>query len=186
MKKTILLLTLVSGLAFGAVNVPPVASTPGVLPADAETVLNLSATAGPSVQLGSLVTQKKVNVLKAVYDFSVLGGTSGSTVILKDAAGGPAVLPAAAVIKQVMIDEVTNVTGTGNAAIAFGVNTSSDLLASTAAASFSNRVAGIPVGTAATSVKTLGQYAVVASFSGSTGNITAGKLNLFIEYYLSD
>lgn len=161
-------------------------ATPSVpQPASVKQLLNSSVIHAPRVLLGAQVTEKKVNVMKAVYDFAVLGGTSGATVVLRDASGGSAVLPAGAIIKQVMVDEVTNVTVSAGGTISLGVNTTTDLLGATAGASFSGVIAGVPVGTAATAVKvTTANSAVTATFG--TNATTAGKLNVFIEYYLSD
>ena len=152
-------------------------------PASVEKKLNVSATAGPAVGLGTQVTQKKLNVLKAVYDFSKLGGTSGTTYTLKDAAGGDAVLPAGAIIWDGVTDEVTNMTGT--ATMVLGVNSTNDLLTATATATWSGRQAIIPVGDAAHAVKVTTANSAVTATLGS-GSITAGKINVFLFYVLSE
>ncbi len=184
MKQLVTSLALILSLVL-APDAFAVAGKPGVpLPKNVEAMLNLGTTPPPIVKLGSQVTQKKVNVMKAVYDPLVLGGISG-TYVLRDAAGGQAVLPKAAVIKQVIIDTVTAVTGTSSPTIALGINSTNDLKTATAIGSYTGVVAGIPVGTAATSVKvTSSDKAVTATTTG--GVIQAGKLNVFLEYYLSD
>jgi hypothetical protein len=179
-KSALLALSLVfASSSFAAIG------TPGVpLPASVEFMLNSSAVNAPLAQLGTQVTQKKLNVMKAVYDRTVLTGASGAVTILKDAAGGQAVIPKNAIVKQVIIDAITTPTG-GGASIALGLNSTDDLKAATAVASYSGIVAGTPVGTAATSLKvTSTAKAVTATISG--GTVATGRLNVFIEYYLSN
>jgi hypothetical protein len=190
----LLLMTLLS-LAVSVQAALAYTGTPSVpLPILTEQRLNQSALHAPIVKLGSQVTQKKVNVMKAVLDVSVLSGgngiAEGEIVVLKDAAGGDAVLPKGAIVKQVIIDTITAFTaqnGTGTAQVRLGVETeaATDLKVATNASSYTGILAGTPVGTAASSVKvTSTNKAVVASLSG--GSVTAGKYNIFIEYYLSN
>lgn len=175
----LLMSTFIAATAFGATGAPGVP-----LPADVETKLNLSAVHAPLVKLGTQVTQKKVNVMKAVYDYSVLGGANGTTIVLRDAAGGQAVIPKNAIIKQVIVDTLASLTGSG-AIMSLGINTATDLKGATIVTVFSGVQAGTPVGTAATAVKvTSSNKAVAATVSGAS--VTAGKFNAFIEYYLSN
>lgn len=171
---------LLSGLVFASSG-----GSPGVpLPADVETTLNLSAIHASTVKLGSQVTQKKVNVMKAVYDFTKLGGSSGASAILRDASGGQAVLPAKAVVKDCLIDVLTPLTP-APAEMSLGLTTVNDLKAALAVGSYTGRVACIPTGSAATMIKVGStRSSVIASFT--VGAVTAGKFNVFIEYYLSD
>lgn len=132
--------------------------------------------------LGADLNQKR-GVLKCVWDFAVNGGAVG-TIYLNDADGNPAILPSAAIITQVYTDEVTNVTTSASGTLSIGANTTVDLLAATAAATFSGVQAGIPVGTAATMVKLTAQRQIAVAIA--TGALTAGKLNIFVEFVLSD
>jgi hypothetical protein len=151
-------------------------------PAAVEAILN--HTGPPQVKLGSQLTQKKLLVMKAVYDVAKLGGTSGTTYVLKDAAGGDAVLPANAIIWDGVIDTLTAFVGT-NATISIGVNSTTDIKAATAITSYSGRLAMVPVGTAANAVKvTTANSAVTATIATTT--LTAGKMNVFLFYMLSD
>lgn len=187
MKKLHLILALVMGLglmsdAYSAAVTTGKAGLPQ--PAALEQKLNTSATAGPAVGLGSQITTKKIQVMKAVYDFAKLGGASGATLTLKDASGGDAIIPKGAIIIGGLTDEITNVTVSG-ASISLGIETAVDLLAATAGATFSGRQAIIPVGTAATAVKvTSTNAAVTATITG--GTVTAGKINVFLEYLISE
>lgn len=176
----ILLLLLISLNAFaitGSEGLP--------LPAAVEAQLNTSAVHAPEVGLGTQVTQKKVNVMKAVYDFAKLGGSSGASVILKDAAGGQAVLPKKAIIVDCIIDVITNLTSSGTPTVSVGVTTATDILGATTYSSITQRKACVPVGTAATSVKVGGAKAAVTA-TINTNDLTAGKFNVFLYYLLSD
>lgn len=164
-----------------SLNAYSAGSTP--LPADVKVLAN-SGRAGAlqTVQLGTQLIDHKVQVLKAVYDFSVLGGASGASLSMLDEGGKPATLPNKAVIKQVIFDAVTTVVGA--ASVTVGANTSSDLKSAVAATAFSGITAGTPVGTAATSVKATAER--IITWAITTGTITAGKVNAFIEYYVSE
>lgn len=164
-----------------------VVGKPGLpLPADVEKGLNLNAIHAPKFGLGTQVTQKKVNVMKAVYNFAVLGGASGTTLILKDAAGGQAVLPANAIVTNILIDGITVPTaGTTTALVAIGVNSAADLRAATLFSTYTGLIGGIPQGGNTTAVKvTTSAKAVTATLT--LGSLTAGKFNVFLEYYLSN
>lgn len=153
----------------------------GVPVADAKLLLNKMNSTAQKVQLGS-VLQSQRGALRCTYDFAVNGGAVG-TVNLKDPDGNDATLPISAIVTQVYIDEVTNVTSGGAATVSVGANTTTDLLAATAIASFSGIIAGVPVGTAATMVKLTAARTLTASIA--TAALTAGKLNIFVEYVVS-
>jgi hypothetical protein len=136
------------------------------------------------IQLGTQLVQKKTQLMKAKYDFAKQGGAVGA-IILQDVDGKDAVLPTKAIIRQVILDIQTGITSGGLATVALGANTTTDLLAATAKASLgAGLVAGIPVGTAATAVKTTAQRNITATVG--TAALTAGKFTAFIEYYLSE
>ena len=177
-KMKVLLLLFVSISAFATSG-----GSPGLpLPSDVEFMLNQSV--GTSASLGTQVTQKKVNVMKAVYDFTKLGGVAGSSLILRDASGGTATLPANAIVKDCMIQVITAPVGVG-ASIELGLTTQTDIKASTAITSYttSGMVVCTPVGTAATAIKVGGSRASMTAFI-TGAPLTAGKFNVFVEYYL--
>lgn len=178
----VLLLLLISLNAF-ATN----GGLPGLpLPADVKQLLNQSAIHAPIAGLGTQVTEKKVNVMKAVYDFAKLGGSSGASVILKDASGGQAVLPAKAIVVDCLIDVITTPTASsGTPTISLGLTTSADIKASANYNTYTQRMACIPVGTAATVIKVGGGKSAVTATIG-TNNLSAGKINVFLYYLLSD
>lgn len=136
-------------------------------------------------QMGTQIIDHKVHVLRAVYDFSKQGGAVG-IVNLQDEDGKDAVLPKGAIIKQVICHVITAVTSGGAATVSLGANTAVDLLAATAKATFSldALVAGIPVSTAATSVRTTAKEALTASIAVAA--LTAGKIECFNEYFLGN
>lgn len=178
--------TFVSPQSFGAAGLPSLSTV--------RTLLNQGVPNGFVSQLGIQVVDHKVQLVKAKYRHSLHGGASvvaPTTLLayLDDEDGKDAVLPKNAVIKQVMIDAVTTPTASAVAGftapfLMIGINNSQDLLAPTAVASLSGRVAGIPIGTAATMVKTVASSALTIGLQG--GSVTAGELNVFVEYYLSD
>lgn len=199
MKKFGILFLLLTSQAFALTNATNVTSFKPALgfPNDVEKKLNLSATAGPAVAIGTQVTQKKVQVLKAVWDVAVVGGASiglgggfVSSIPLKDYNGGYAVLPVGAIVKLVLIDTITAFSGgTGgvgsSAQLSIGVNDVGDLRGTLGIASLHGLISGTPVATSATMLKVstlpktiFGQVTV--------DTVTAGKLNVFIEYYLSN
>jgi hypothetical protein len=125
---------------------------------------------------------EQVGCSKFQYSFAVDGGAI-STITLTTQKGLQK-LPAGAIVKQVIIDVLTEPTSSGLATVALGANSTTDLLAATAIASLTGRVAGVPVGTAATAVKVTaetGLKVTIAAFA-----LTAGKFNVFVEWYMSE
>lgn len=136
-----------------------------------------------TMQLGTQLVDKKIQLMKATYKVSVQGGAIG-TVNLKDQDGKDAVLPNKAVIRQVIFDVKTACTTGASGTLAFTSNAAGDMKAALAAASWTGLVAGIPVGTAATAIKLTAQRTLTATIA--TGAIAACDINAFVEYYISD
>lgn len=128
---------------------------------------------------------KTQNVLKAIYDFSSLGGALGD-ISLVDDLGNSAVLPAGAIVMKVLAYVVTGVTSAGAATVALKAATAADLMAATAKATLvaAALVDGVPVNTAATAVGPLAADTQVKVTVG-TAALTAGKIQYFIEYVIS-
>lgn len=132
---------------------------------------------------------RKVGVIRAVYDFSLQGGAVGTVNLLEQDQEGlvkakVAKLPDNAIIKQVMIDIQTAMASAGGTGtIALGANTTVDLLAAVDADTLSGLVAGIPVGSAATAVKLTAERNLTATIGAEA--LTAGKIEVFVEYYLA-
>ncbi len=181
-------LLLVAALSIGLGAQAGINGSPATpLPLLVEQRLNNSALNAPIVKLGSQVTQKKVNVMKAIYDVAQLGGSSGTSYVLKDAAGGDAVLPVNAIVTNVLIDVRTGFTiSSGAINLSLGLNAHNDLKDATASNLWTGLMAGTPIGTAATAFRvTQVNRTVTISLSGLS-NVTAGKLNVYIEYYLGN
>lgn len=171
-------------------------------PQDVERRLNLGDIHYAPLVLGSQVVRRSKRILKCLYDFSVQGGAIGAIklidpvlvsgskpVLLGVQAQQLAILPPSAIVVRALIDVITAPLSGGSATVSVGTGVgAADLLAATAKASFTGLLDGIPVNTAATSIKV--SAATVAGVSPSmtiaVAALTAGKFNVHIEYYLSD
>lgn len=141
----------------------------------------------PLPGMGTIIHKTK-NCMKALYDFSVLGGATGSLLLVDDQ-GNPAILPLNAIVTNVVCIVLTAVTSAGSATVALGSNiaaATTDLMAATAKASLaSGFVAGVPVGTAATWVGPVtAQAGSQVQATIGTAALTAGKLEYIIEYII--
>lgn len=120
--------------------------------------------------------------LLVVYDFAVQGGATGAIPLL-DTDGNAAILPAGAIVTNCTFDVITALTTAASGTMAVNVEAAGDMKAALAAASWTGKLAGIPIGTAATWVKTTVPRQVTATIA--TGAITAGKWYGVIEFVLS-
>lgn len=152
---------------------------------DSEFTLNKAAPdAMAKYQLGSLVVGQKKWVLKGTYDFSLQGGAGSTTYNLRNQYANALKLPKGAIIHNCVIDVVTAPTTAGSASITIGTGQSTnDLKVSASTGTFSGLMACVPVGTAATSIKLTADRTPTLSVVGSA--LTAGKINVLVEYYLS-
>lgn len=123
--------------------------------------------------IGTLIKQGHSAV--GVWDFAKTGGAAGSYNV------GIA-LPAKSIIKQVIFDVVTAPVGVFST-IAFNAVNAGDLKAALGTASWTGIVAGVPVGTAATAVKCTAACTLQATIASS---YTAGKIKVFVDYYVSE
>lgn len=130
-----------------------------------------------SVQSSRIHSDAVGGIAKVQYDFAENGGAVGA--ILLDL-----VLPDNAVIWDGFFDVVTAPTSGGSATIALGLNTATDLKAATAIASYTGIVALVPVGTAAAAVKLTAERQLTLTIA--TAALTAGKINIFLNYYIGD
>jgi hypothetical protein len=139
---------------------------------------------GASVRLGTQLADKTLHALRAQYSFAASGGAK-SAISLLDVDGKPAIVPANAIVTDCMIDVVTAPTATAAAAVSFGLASAADLKVLQVATSTyaSGRVACIPVGSAATSIKVTSD--TTATMTIATFPLTAGKLNLWLWYVVS-
>jgi hypothetical protein len=136
------------------------------------------------VQLGKELG-RAMQAIPCNWKFSRDGGAVGA-ITLKDENGDPVKLPAGFVVWDSCILVKSQVTSSGLATLAFAANAANDIKTAEAVATFSAnaRVAGIPVGTAASSVLCTAERTptlTVASFA-----LTAGELDVFLIGFYQD
>ncbi len=124
---------------------------------------------------GELEVQR---VARCFYDVTVSGGGAGTSTL-------SCTLPANAVIVGGLLDFATGITGGSGATVAIQANTANDILSAHSINTnyFTGRMAIVPVYTAASAVKMTGASSLQVVIGSST--LTAGKFNLFIDYFLS-
>ena len=143
--------------------------------------------------LGTQAVTNVVHTVRCTYDFSVLGGAKG-TLTLRGSTFTPAsptlqpcIVPAGAIVTNALIDVITNPTnGSTGATVALSTGqTAGDLYATALIGNLTNSElnAGIPVGTAATSIKMAAD--AHPSIVIATQPLTAGKFYVIIQYVLS-
>lgn len=126
---------------------------------------------------------KQRNVAKFTYDFAARGGAVGDIELNGEA------LPKGAIIWDGVVDVITPLTGGAGATAAVSTaQQANDLITAAVVAGAPWSTAGskalVPVGTAAASIKlTADRHPKLVV---GTNPLTAGKFNLFIEYYRSD
>lgn len=175
-------------------------------------LLDTNQMRGDVTKLGTQLTRHKVQLMTGQYDFAKQGGASVLSpsafgLILMDADGKDAVLPTNAVVKMVTLDVITPFTASATSGftlpqVSFGVNTPSDLFPSTLATTITGFQAGTPANTVGTFVKVKrvqpsapynpsvlgtpdkGNSALVMNIV--RGSVLSGKVNVFVEFYLSD
>ncbi len=146
---------------------------------------------GARVQLGTQLQEKKKHMIRAQYDYAVQGGAVG-VIELLDVDGKKAQIPGGAIITGCLLDVITapNTPTANGTVLSFSSGiVGGDLKAAagfTSSYTPSGLKACIPVGTAATAIK----YGTVTqnytpSMTISSVALTAGKINLWIEYILS-
>lgn len=145
-------------------------------------LLNRMNSHAQAVQLGDKVFSAKQAIV-AKYDFSVQGSNTAG-IYLDDAKGEDLRIPANFVITNFVVDRATAINTSASSAGTFsiGINSTADLLSSTAKTAFDGTgfLAGVPVGTAATNVLVAAESRVLLTHSAA---ITAGKFYAVIEGY---
>lgn len=175
MKKFIALFLFLASALAGATNFPALHGV--LLPPGPDALYGLNQQAGAIFlrhKLGTRVVEGHTTAYGA-YDFSKQGGAIGSY-------DSGIHLPNGAVIRQVFFDVITAGTTSASGTVSFDANSTGDLKAALAAASWTGEVAGIPVGSAATMVKLTAARTLY--FSIATGALTAGKINAYVDYVL--
>lgn len=131
-------------------------------------------------QLGSRVVADQVRAVTATYDFSVNGGAIGTFNLLDPSTRQPVRLPQGAIIVDCIIDVLTAGTTSASGTMAINAQTAGDIKAALAAASYTGRVACVPVGTAATAIKLSADRTL--QYTIATGALTNGKWDVKIQY----
>lgn len=139
-------------------------------------------TYSPHEGLGTEINKTK-NLLKAVYSFAVDGGAIG-TISLNDDEGNIATLPDNAIVTRAWSDVVTTATSGGAATVSIGIVSTVDIMAATAVASVTGILEGIPDGATANMIKLAAVKQVKVAIAVAA--LTAGKINVYIEYVLSE
>lgn len=116
-------------------------------------------------------------IVKVVYDFDTHGGAVGANPINFK-------LPANAIILDGLVDVITAPTSGDLATVALTLESAGDLLAATAIADVTGQLNLVADGTAANAVKTTAERTLAVTIA--TAALTAGKMNIFIRYFLSD
>lgn len=149
--------------------------------ADVKYLLNKMNATAAATTLGENL-ENLTATAKGSYSFAVSGGAVGDISLL-DSSGVALVLPLNAVIRQVVIDVITAPTSAGSATVALKAQSAGDLLAATAIASVTGRLDGIPAGAAANMIKLTANRTLAISIAVAA--LTAGKLNVYIDYVIS-
>lgn len=132
-------------------------------------------------RLGTAHISNRIHIAKAKYDFAVQGGTQ-KTANLVGEDGKPVVLPNKAVIVDCLLDVLTAGAAGGSGTMSISANSAGDLKGTTAAASYTGRVACVPVGTAATAIKLTADRTL--TYTIATTNWTQGKIWVYVYYIL--
>ena len=133
--------------------------------------------------LGDVI--EKTHYVRGKYSFATQGGAVGAVNLLRDLADSTStvVVPDNAIITKVMIDIKTAIVSTGGTGtLALDSEGAGDLLAAVDGDTLSGINAGVPVGTAATSIKMTADNTLTATIA--TAVFTAGIFDVFVEYYL--
>ena len=113
------------------------------------------------------------------YDFALHGGVTGTITV------GPKLLPAGALILDGLIHVVTAVTSDGSATVQIMAIGADDIRASTAKGTLTLNALldTVPDGAATNAIRCT--TATQLTFTVGTADLTAGKVRVFLRYFLS-
>ena len=137
-------------------------------------------------RLGTKVIRGVLQTATLRYDFAKAGGATGAISLVSEL-GKAWTLPKNAVIVGCIIDVVTAPTPTVSTTPTIAIGTgqaANDLKAATSYASFSGEVACIPTGSAASAIKLTADS--LPTLTIATANILSGKINVVVQYIISD
>ena len=148
--------------------------------------LNRASKLNADAQVGTALRNAGQFGVKATWDKSVLGGSGD--LYLVDEENKQVKLPSGAVIRDCLIDVVTQPTSSGNSGkISLGVSALGDLKADAlvhTTYTTSARIVCLPVGTVGTMIKLSSEGRVIMRIGSEP--LTAGKINVWLEYVLSE
>lgn len=155
---------------------------------DVQSALNSGDVRSPKLGLGYQIVGNKLQTLRCTYSFAVQGGAVAA-VNLDGIDGADCKLPVKAIVVHAMIDVVTAPTSANSSAtIAIGTGqATTDLKAALSISGGSNwtgQLDGIPALTAATAIKMTALR--TPSLTVGVSPLTAGKINVFISYIISE
>lgn len=149
--------------------------------------LNRASKANADAQAGTALRNAVQFGTKATWSYAIQGGAADSDLTLVDEERKAVKLPSGAIIRDCLIDVVTQPTSsTSSGSLAISSKSVADLKAATFVASYttSSRIACIPVGTTGTMIK-LSSEGTLKVRIGSEA-LTAGKINVWVQYVLSE
>lgn len=148
--------------------------------------INRSSAVARKYAMGTQLLSATQFGVKAQWSYAVSGGASGDIPLL-DHEGRPVKLPTGAIITNCLIDVVTRPTSsTSSGKLSLSSSAVADLKAATFVNSWStsSRTACIPDGTTGNMIK-MASEATLKIRVGSEA-VTAGKINVWVEYVLSE
>jgi len=148
--------------------------------------LDRSGTVARKYSLGSNLEEAQQFGLKGQWSVAQSGGAASTSYTFKNKYLSEAIsLPKGAIIKECFFDVVQAVSSaTSSGKITLTAESAGDLKAATFANSYSGRVACIPSGAIGSSIKLTADRSVVLTVGSEA--LTAGKINLFLQYVLSE
>jgi len=151
----------------------------------------LDHSSGPALKygLGTQLSNTR-NLAVGKYSYAVQGGAVGNISLLNDLNAGNVAsnyttIPDNAIIQNAWVDVLTQPTSSSAASIKVELVNDGDILGSTAKASFTGMLQGIP------DAATIGDWIKLSAdkvlkIEVVTTALTAGKFNVYIEYILGD
>lgn len=188
MKKTFLLVALLTSQLFGAAAIQPLVGG---------YELNRSGAVQRKYSLGTAIANGPFGV-RGVWKFSDQGGAAGAVLKLHDSEGLNVTLPAGAVITNCLIDvPVLLTSSSGSAKMSFSASGIGDLKAATFIGQFAGQAstlnlssgvsskpsACIPDGTTAAMIRLTSEGALQVGIGSEA--LTAGQVDVWVEYILS-
>lgn len=140
-------------------------------------------------RLGKEVIDGKRHVLRGRWDFDSQGGNSTAVIPLEDPEGASVVLPEDAIVTNTFVEVLTSVTAGAGSTVKFSVGSSQDptvLLSASVLPAAGLFLQGSQGGSVVQFYKNSGTADSTLVLKTSINTPTAGKVNVFVEYILSE